>query len=300
MSDSQRLSVVIPAFNASRTIVSAIQSAQFAGASQILVIDDGSTDDTGARAASTTATVIRQENRGAAYARAYGLAQVSGDFLIYLDADDQLSTNGVRAALRLLEDNPVLVAAVGGYTVLGSDGLADEHSILPWQEGVSASSLLMRGHSPAPPASIVWRITPGLIDDSGPAPLRPRWAEDYEQLIRAALRGPIGTIACTVSTYDARGGKSATNPGASLLSAERIRRYYSEASGIRIRIRRPSEIAALALLRRSYSASTPAARIAFRIGAGVRSPRLLFGLLSDRRSRRAAGSRTLHKLDHRS
>lgn len=84
--------VIIPAYNAARTLQEAIESvlAQTAAASDILVIDDGSTDDTAQIAASFggTVRVIRQDNAGAAAATTAGFRNVSAPFVAGLDADD--------------------------------------------------------------------------------------------------------------------------------------------------------------------------------------------------------------------
>lgn len=91
MSDNA-YAVVIPAYNAARTLDEAIQSvlAQTVAASDILVIDDGSTDDTADIAAryGGTVRVIRQANAGAAAATTVGLKSVSAPFVAGLDADD--------------------------------------------------------------------------------------------------------------------------------------------------------------------------------------------------------------------
>lgn len=84
--------VVIPAYNAARTLDEAIRSvlAQTVAASDILVIDDGSTDDTADIAArySGRVRVIRQSNAGPAAATTVGLRNVSAPFVAGLDADD--------------------------------------------------------------------------------------------------------------------------------------------------------------------------------------------------------------------
>jgi glycosyltransferase involved in cell wall biosynthesis len=84
--------VVIPAHNAARTLDEAIRSvlAQTVAASDILVIDDGSSDNTAEIAAKFggAVRVIRQANAGAAAATTVGLKNVSAPFVAGLDADD--------------------------------------------------------------------------------------------------------------------------------------------------------------------------------------------------------------------
>jgi glycosyltransferase involved in cell wall biosynthesis len=89
-----RITVVIAAFNAARTIGSALRSvlAQTEQEFEVVVVDDGSTDDTAEIARSFTSDprirVITQRNQGPAAARNAGLAAARGDYVAMLDADD--------------------------------------------------------------------------------------------------------------------------------------------------------------------------------------------------------------------
>ncbi|NMM35750.1 MAG: glycosyltransferase family 2 protein [Phycicoccus sp.] len=116
------LSVVVPAYNAAMTVERAVQSAFAVGASQVIVVDDGSADDTGSVAGSHGATVLRQPNSGANAARQRGLGLALGDFVIFLDADDQLVKEGVARALATLEADSGLAAVVGGFAIRGRAG----------------------------------------------------------------------------------------------------------------------------------------------------------------------------------
>jgi glycosyltransferase involved in cell wall biosynthesis len=93
MTDTQGswYTVVIPAYNASRWIVEAIGSAasQDPAPAEIVVIDDGSTDDTASRAeALPNVRVVRQPNGGEAAARNAGLRAARTRWVSFLDADD--------------------------------------------------------------------------------------------------------------------------------------------------------------------------------------------------------------------
>ena len=84
------VSVIVPAYNAERYLAEALESifAQGHAALEVIVVDDGSTDDTGTIAASLGVQLVRQTNRGAGAARNAGVAVARGDFLAFLDADD--------------------------------------------------------------------------------------------------------------------------------------------------------------------------------------------------------------------
>ena len=86
-----KVSVVIPAYNAEKTIGETVASslAQTRGSLQVevIVVDDGSTDSTAALAETAGATVIRQKNAGPAAARNQGWMKASGCFICFTDSD---------------------------------------------------------------------------------------------------------------------------------------------------------------------------------------------------------------------
>ena len=88
-----RVSVVIPAYNAANHLDRAVTSVfgQSYRAAEVLVIDDGSTDATGeiARRFGGNVHYIHQENAGAASARNRGIAESTGEWIAFLDADDE-------------------------------------------------------------------------------------------------------------------------------------------------------------------------------------------------------------------
>lgn len=103
-------SALIPAYNAARTIGAAIGSVlrQTVPAQEIIVVDDGSTDDTGKIAAACDARVrvIRQDNRGPGAAMTLGMGQVACPIFAALDADDLWLPEKMAAQLAHLTANP--------------------------------------------------------------------------------------------------------------------------------------------------------------------------------------------------
>jgi glycosyltransferase involved in cell wall biosynthesis len=85
-----RISVVIAAYNAAGLLEETLGSvaAQTRRPDEVIVVDDGSTDDTAKRAAISGVRVISTPNRGVSAARNTGIAAASGDWIAMLDADD--------------------------------------------------------------------------------------------------------------------------------------------------------------------------------------------------------------------
>lgn len=107
------VSIIIPAYNSSNYIVEAIESAlqQTHSRVEVLVVDDGSTDDTREKLRGyIKAGKIRyqfQPNRGLSAARNAGIELAEGKYLQFLDADDLISLSKIEKQLRHLESSPM-------------------------------------------------------------------------------------------------------------------------------------------------------------------------------------------------
>lgn len=120
---STNVAAVIPAHNAATTIAATI--AALHGVDEIVVVDDGSTDDTGAVARTAGARVLRHDHpRGPAAARNAGIGSVTTDIVVLLDSDAVPAKGWLAPLLAQLTDDAVGGAAprivpVGDDTVLG-------------------------------------------------------------------------------------------------------------------------------------------------------------------------------------
>jgi glycosyltransferase involved in cell wall biosynthesis len=123
--DGPLVSIIIPCYRQAHFLSEAIESAlaQTYRHFEILVIDDGSPDNTSEVAARYPGVRhIRQENQGLAASRNRGIRSSNGDFLVFLDADDRLLPNAVATGLDALHTHPECALVWGRCEVIASDG----------------------------------------------------------------------------------------------------------------------------------------------------------------------------------
>jgi glycosyltransferase involved in cell wall biosynthesis len=121
----QKVSVLIPAYNASKFIDECIQSAlqQTWDNIEVIVVDDGSHDDTYERACKyePSVKVFRQKNSGASAARNRCFQECSGDFIQYLDADDKMANDKITNQMQLALTHGSSFIYSGRWAVFFSD-----------------------------------------------------------------------------------------------------------------------------------------------------------------------------------
>lgn len=115
------ISVVVPAFNAAATIGQCLAALQNQTLSlepvELIVVDDGSVDDTAVRAQNAGAHVIRcPQNRGAAAARNQGIQAAQGEIICFTDADCAPLPQWLAELTRPLAQRPEITAVKGTYT----------------------------------------------------------------------------------------------------------------------------------------------------------------------------------------
>lgn len=193
------VSVVIPAFNAARTIGRSVESvaAQTFKNLEIIVVDDGSTDDLDGALApfkDVALHIVRHRvNRGAAAARNTGVEAARGDYLAFLDADDAWFADKLEAQVACLEQmrEPVKLCCVG--YVLRRDGRSADETIL--LEGFSKTKqfdALLLGCNLSPGSTLV--LPRASFEAIGPFDERMRRLEDWDWLLRFATRGRIAIV----------------------------------------------------------------------------------------------------------
>jgi len=206
------VSVVVPAYDAAAHVEATIESVlqQSLADLELIVVDDGSRDDTAARVAAVRDPRLRlvsQPNRGVCAARNRGIAESSGPLVAFLDADDLWYRDKLAVQTRLLADRPTL-AAVGarlhyigkGDRILGVSGQA---------VGEDERRRVRRGEIvPFPLSSLVVRRRAldqaGAFDTSLDA--TPGQVEDLELLSRLAAVGELATAPAVLGAYRVHAG----------------------------------------------------------------------------------------------
>ena len=206
--DQGLVSVVIPCYNQARFLPEAIESVlcQTYEDLEVIVVDDGSQDDTAEVAAGYCAKdyrvcLIEQENRGLAGARNRGLAECGGEYVVFLDSDDRLQEEALEVGVGELASHPECAFVSGRCTFIAADGspilrLEQERVVGdPHIELLRAGPILV-------PAVMYRRSVFGVVggfDESYKA------AEDYALYYRVASRFPIrfhDTLVAEVRRHD--------------------------------------------------------------------------------------------------
>src|SRR5262245_56603663 len=120
------VSVIIPCYNQGRFLAEAIESimVQVLPDVEIIVVNDGSTDNTAEVAAHyPQVRYIYQQNQGLAAARNTGLRHSTGRYLVFLDADDRLLPEALIHNQKYLEARPECAFAFGRFRLITKEGV---------------------------------------------------------------------------------------------------------------------------------------------------------------------------------
>lgn len=108
-----RLSVIIPCYNVADTLQRCVQSilTQLPRDAEVILVDDGSTDATGLlaeriAAENASVRVFHKLNGGLSDARNCGIAKASGDYLMFVDSDDEVAPSTFSPILRFMHEHP--------------------------------------------------------------------------------------------------------------------------------------------------------------------------------------------------
>jgi glycosyltransferase involved in cell wall biosynthesis len=162
---SPAVSAVIPTYNRADLVTRAIRSALAAlsPGDEVVVVDDGSTDDTAVavEAFGSPVRLLRLPHRGAGAARNAGLAAAHGPLVAFLDSDDEWFPDKIALQREFLERRPDVLYAFSDFGVRFEDG-SEERSYLPrWMRNRRPSTDVF---GPSIPFSSVAPLPPGRED----------------------------------------------------------------------------------------------------------------------------------------
>ena len=195
-----RVSVLIPVRNGAQTIAAAITSVleDVSNSDEIIVINDGSVDDTMSILASFARQIKILDNRGSGIVDALntGLADASGDFIARCDADDEWKPGHIGALIEPLIHRQDVVAVFGAAELRGTDGLFVT-SRTPPCEGPDLAKAMLRGN-PFIHGTVLARRD--AVEGLG-GYRHVRGAEDFDLWMRLSRAGSIIAIDESVYVY---------------------------------------------------------------------------------------------------
>ncbi len=198
MSPAPVVSVVIPTRDRSAMLAEALASVRALEGPdlviELIVVDNGSSDDSRAIAASFGAIVLEETRRGPSASRNSGWRAASGDFIAFLDDDDVWTRENVRPQLEFLSREPDF-AAVAGRVQLASPTLAAIGEPYPARWPTDGDMVLAFFDEHPQVGSLVARM--GVRDTVGFFDERLDNAEDWEWCMRLALRHKVGFVLVT-------------------------------------------------------------------------------------------------------
>lgn len=281
MTSTPRISVVIPTYNRAFCLGLAIDSVlqQSLPAHEIIVVDDGSTDRTDQvmRAYAGRVRWVFQPNAGVSAARNTGLGLAQGDWIAFLDSDDEWHPDRLKIQCADMQAHPQAIAHMLDCTVEEKNGaqrsifevrgLVDEFRRQPLRPR-PLCDVLESAFFPS-----AWLIARQAIDAAGGFDVSMRVCEDTDLLSRIALQGPF-FVNCFAGTKLQRlgdgGGLSELYVHARLEYLENILKTYRHLAGCH-RLNGPERL----YVQREYAATHVAIALQHRLNgdstASIRS-----------------------------
>ena len=114
----EKVSIIIPAYNSEEYIRKALESIPKRDDIQVIVIDDGSTDNTKEIVKEFNVLLLEnKENKGIGYSRRKGLTYATGEYIMFFDSDDTI-TNNFNRAVDMLDGSDIVY-----YDIVQNDGV---------------------------------------------------------------------------------------------------------------------------------------------------------------------------------
>ena len=214
------VSVVIPAYNAGKYVAAAVSSvlAQTYTPIEVIVVDDGSTDDTAEALEpfGTSITVIRQGNHGLYATRNLAVSRASGEFIAFLDADDAWHPEKVARQIAVFDARPDCVLTHTKTTYIDDAGRPVSMPHKPWHDSNAFDVFALLEHNFITASSVIVRRS-ALGQDPFHAGVR--GCEDWDLWLRLSRVGPFAYLDEALTLYRFHESNMSANQGLMLESA---------------------------------------------------------------------------------
>jgi glycosyltransferase involved in cell wall biosynthesis len=215
------VSVIIPCYNQGHYLGETIESVlgQTHQNFEIVVVDDGSTDNT-SEVASGYAQVklLHQQNQGRpAVGRNNGFRESAGEYIVFLDSDDRLTPDALEVGLKHLVDYPERAFVSGHARFIDAEGAS-----LPTEQRACVErdhyEALLKENYIWTPGTVMFRRSALERAGSFNPSLRMKGSEDYDLYLRLARESPVYCHDCQVVEYRQHGSSLSRN-SATMLKA---------------------------------------------------------------------------------
>lgn len=205
-----RVSIVLPVYNAERTLAATLESvwAQTFGDFELLIVNDGSTDGTGALLTGQSdprLQVIEGRHGGASASRNRGVAQARGEFVAFLDGDDLWTADKLARQVAALAATPDAALAYSWTDLIDESGRVIQRGSHVVANGRVYPLLASRNFLDCGSTPLVRR--PALIE-AGPFDESLQGGEDWDLWLRLAAEHAFVCVPAVQVHYRVHGGSA--------------------------------------------------------------------------------------------
>ncbi|MCA1320828.1 glycosyltransferase family 2 protein [Bacillus tianshenii] len=203
------VTVVIPLYNKEKYIIRAVRSVleQTVQNFEIVIVDDGSTDNSYDRAADIAdprIRIIQQKNMGASAARNKGIEVAKNELIAFLDADDEWKPTFLETVYRLIEKFPEAGAYATAYQIKLQSGRKiiprfEQIPPAPWEGLLEQYYRNVLKDLPIISSAVI--IPKKIFEKAGHFPIDNQLGEDQDMWFRISLHYPIAYSHTNQATY---------------------------------------------------------------------------------------------------
>jgi len=218
------VSVVIPCFNQGQFLCDAIASARANTLQpEIIVVDDGSTEEISAITRTAGVTCIRQQNQGVVAARNRGLNAAHGEFIVFLDADDRLLPAALDTGAAALTGDPDCALVWGRCVMMDEAGSLLDTPVSP-RVGGDAHAAFLRNNYIWTPAAAMLRTS--IVREAGGFAHGFDAAADYDLYLRVTRHHRACDLGQAVAGYRRHGGNMSGSAARMLRDTQAVMRRH--------------------------------------------------------------------------